>query len=161
MKNKRLIIIVACSLMIVAYFTIPVIASIKVTVMGISQSTKYSIYMFRALTSNNTSFWFFLIYFLLLLAPIYLLMDVYRKKIQEKISVMAKIVIPEKVAMLLPLILIILLALSISNTIGSNASVVYGIGFYLYLLAAIVLAILPWVNNPLLENGKDTNCENL
>ena len=162
MKNKKLIIVVASCLMLLAYFAMPYIASIKVSSFGMSQTEKVNLSLFEGLKEATTVL-DFLFMLLVLLAPLYLLLDVFRNKLKESVPAVEKMIIPEKVALLLPLIFIILERLfddeiePIANEIAqglANFSVQYGSGFYLYLVAAIVVAVLPWVKHPLLEEEK-------
>lgn len=162
MKNKNLIIVVAGCLMLLAYFALPYVASIKVSSFGMSHSEKVNLSLFDGLKEASTIL-DFLLMLLVLLAPLYLLLDVFRDKLKESVPAVEQIVIPEKVVSLLPLIFIILERLfddelePVANTIAqglANFSVQYGSGFYLYLFAAIVVAVLPWIKQPILDKGK-------
>lgn len=140
MTKRKLINTVACGLMIMAHLFMPIVS---VKVMGIEIINWIS--MFEALTGNKNVFWF-LVLLLLLLVPIYLLLDIFR----EKVPFMQKIVIPPKIATLLPLVLSILI---IFDFFAGNDMVKkeIGLGYYIYLLAAIVVAVLPRVNHPSLD----------
>lgn len=162
MKKKNLIVVVASCLMLLAYFAMPYIASFKVSSFGISHAEKLNLSLFDDLKDADSVF-DFLFTLLLLLSPLYLLMDVFREKLKENVPIVEKIVIPEKVALTLPLELIVITGLFINSIKPAlnelvqglaKFSVEYGSGFYLYLVAAIVVAALPWVKHPLLEEEK-------
>lgn len=137
--NKRMLInVVASGLMVLAHLFMPLWSmKVKVMVIGIVDSAS----MFRTLTETKNIFWF-LVLLLLLLVPIYLLLDIFR----EKIPFMKKVVIPSKVATLLPLVLSILITFDLLS-VPDMVEIELGFGYYIYLLAAIVVAVLPWVNH--------------
>ena len=163
MKNKRIIIVVASCLMLLAYFAMPY-ANIKVS--SFLMSDELSFTQFDDLKDADTIL-DFLLSLLILLSPLYLLLDVFRENLQEIVPIVKKIIISEKVTLLLPLILIVFQRLYVESIIPAfneiieaysegyaDFSIEYGSGFYLYLVAAIVVAVLPWVKQSLLEEEK-------
>lgn len=136
MKKRQLTVVVASALMVLAHVALPLITVPKMN---------FSVTMFKMLTGNS-SVWGFILLLLALLVPLYLLLDVFR----EKVPALAKVVIPAKVASLLPIIVVVLLTFEISGNKGIPVD--KGIGYYIYLLAAIVVAVLPYVKHPALED---------
>lgn len=142
MKKKNLIIVIASCVMLLAFL---VFAYIK---FGDKSTSMFD------MMKNDAPIMAFLILLLLLLSPIYLLLDSFRENLKKNIPVVEKIVIPEKVALLLPLILFFLYFFYLKSMplIGDLMKEgTYGLGFYLYLLAGIAVAVLPWVKSPILE----------
>lgn len=86
MKNKSLIIVVASSLMLLAYFVLPYVASIKVSSFGMSQTEKVNLSLFEGL-KETPSVLDFILMLLVLLAPLYLLVDVFREKLKKYVPV--------------------------------------------------------------------------
>lgn len=135
MERKRLITVVASALMILAFIGLPVI----------SVSTfRFSATMLDMLLKNS-SIMFTLLLLLMLLTPIYLIMDVYR----ERLPFMEKIKIPSKITSLVPLVCFIIYTFAFSS--GKGITPDKGSGYYIYALAAIVVAALPFIKHPSLE----------
>lgn len=137
MKKRDLIVVVASGIMLFAFLALPVL-SVK--------TFGFSLTMFKILI-NSKSLWFSIVLLLMLLAPLYLIFDKYR----EKLKFMAKIVIPSKIATLLPIILFLLFLYGINST-SRGVTPTKDVGFYFYFLAAIVVAILPFIKHGALED---------
>lgn len=135
MERKRLIVVIASALMILAFIGLPVIS---VSTFGFS-ATMLDMLM------KNSSIMFTLLLLLMLFAPIYLILDVYR----DRLPFMDKIKIPTKIALLVPIICFIIYTIVLSS--GKGITPDKDSGYYIYLLAAIVIAILPFVKHPSLE----------
>ena len=132
MERRSLITVIASALMILAFITLPVIS---VSGFGFS-ATMWDMLM------KNSSIMYTLLLLLMLLTPIYLILDVYR----EKMSFMEKIKISSKIASLIPIICFIILAINIAT--GKGVTPNKGSGYYIYALAAIVVAALPFIKHP-------------
>lgn len=135
MERRSLIVVIASALMILAFIALPVIS---VSGFGFSAT------MLDMLMKNSSVMYTFLL-LLILLAPIYLILDVYR----EKLSFMEKIKIPSKIAPLVPLVCFIIYTFAFSS--GKGITPDKGSGYYIYALAAIVVAALPFIKHPSLE----------
>lgn len=135
MERRSLIVVIASALMILAFIALPVIS---VSGFGFSAT------MLDMLMKNSSVMYTFLL-LLILLAPIYLILDVYR----EKLSFMEKIKIPSKIASLVPLVCFIIYTFAFSS--GKGITPDKGSGYYIYALAAIVVAALPFIKHPSLE----------
>ena len=145
MKKKNLIIVVASCIMLLAYFALPCISGIRIPELDPSRTESTAHSLFDMLTDKAPTM-AFLIFLLLLLAPLYLLLDAYLEKFIKKV------ILPRKIVFLLPLILIVCLRVLMNSFMSTGNDLprvgVFGIGFYLYLAAAVVVAVLPWVKNP-------------
>ncbi|MBQ7461718.1 MAG: hypothetical protein IJS63_05610 [Bacteroidaceae bacterium] len=159
MKKKNLIIVIASCVMLLAYFVLPFITGVKASAFGESetQNTDDTVSMFYMLKDSGTPALSIILLVLTLCSSLYLLLDSFRDKLKD-FSFIEKIVIPEKVAFLLPVILVLLVrflykpkGMELLSGLGAKISMVYGMGFYLFLLAAIVVAALVWVKSPALE----------
>lgn len=131
MERRSLIAVIASALMILAFIALPVIS---VSGFGFSAT------MLNMLMKNSSVTYTFLL-LLMLLAPIYLILDVYR----EKMSFMEKIKIPSKMASLIPIICFIILAINIAT--GKGVTPDKGSGYFIYALAAIAVAALPFIKH--------------
>lgn len=137
MERKRLIVVIASALMILAFIGLPVIS---VSTFGFS-ATMLDMLM------KNSSIMFTLLLLLMLLAPIYLIIDVYR----DRLPFMEKVKIPAKIASLIPVVCFIIFTIVLSSGSGRGIKPDKDSGFYIYLLVAIVIAVLPYVKHPSLE----------
>lgn len=90
MERKPLIVVIASALMILAFIGLPVIS---VSTFGFSATMLDMLF-------KNSSIMFTLLLLLMLLAPIYLILDVYR----GRLSFMEKVKIPTKIASLIPVV---------------------------------------------------------
>ena len=127
--------VIASALMLLAFIALPVIS---VSGFGFSAT------MLDMLMKNSSVMYTFLL-LLMLLAPIYLILDVYR----ERLSFMEKIKIPSKMASLIPIICFIILAITIAT--GKGIAPDKGSGYFIYALAALVVAALPYIKHSSLE----------
>lgn len=137
MERRRLIVVVASALMILAFIGLPVIS---VSTFGFSATMLEMLF-------KNSSVMFVLLQLLMLLAPIYLILDVYR----DRLTFMEKIKIPAKIVSLIPVICFIIFTIVLSSGSGRGVKPDKGSGYYIYLLASIVVAVLPYVKHPSLE----------
>ena len=137
MERKRLIVVIASALMILAFIGLPVIS---VSTFGFS-ATMLDMLM------KNSSIMFTLLQLLMLLAPIYLIMDVYR----DRLPFMEKVKIPTKITSLIPVVCFIIFTIVLSSGSGRGIKPDKDSGYYIYLLAAIAIAILPFVKHQSLE----------
>lgn len=135
MERRSLITVIASALMILAFITLPVIS---VSGFGFS-ATMWDMLM------KNSSIMYTLLLLLMLLTPIYLILDVYR----EKMSFMEKIKISSKIASMVPLVCFIIYTFALSS--GKGITPDKGSGYYIYALAAIVVAALPFIKHSSLE----------
>ena len=145
MKRKNLIIMVSSLVMLIAYFVLPTISGIRIPEYDPFRTQDAAHTMFDMLTGQAPTI-AFLMFLLLLLAPLCLLPYAFRNKLKKKAPFVAKLLLPQKIAYLLPLILIISLRLLMKSFMQTGTDLsrtpVFGSGFYLYLIAAIVVAVL-------------------
>ena len=135
MERRSLIAVIASALMILAFIALPVIS---VSGFGFS-ATMLDMLM------KNSSIMYTLLLLLMFLVPIYLILDVYR----DRLSFMEKIKIPSKIASLIPLVCFIIYTFALSS--GKGITPDKGIGYYIYALATIVVAALPFIKHSSLE----------
>lgn len=149
MKRKELIIMVCSLVMLIAYFVLPTISGIRIPEYDLSRTEDSPNTLFNMLTDKAPAT-AFIIFLLLLIAPLYLLLDAFRDKLKKAIPFIKSVRLPQKMAYLLPLILIICLRLLMKSFMQTGIDLprdpVFGSGFYLYSIAAIVVAIMPWIS---------------
>ena len=74
-------------------------------------------------------------------------MDVYR----DRLPFMEKVKIPAKITSLIPVVCFIIFTIVLSSGSGRGIKPDKDSGYYIYLLAAIAIAILPFVKHQSLE----------
>lgn len=132
MKKKDLIAAIAGCLMLLAYLVMPYV-----------KFGPASVSMYDVLKNDFSIF-----SLLFLLSSVFLVVF----SLREKFGIADKIAVPEMVAFLLPVIFLLCMILFKSKEMKAAMMLAsYGIGFYLCVLAAIVVAVLPWVKSPILE----------